>query len=41
MEIKDLTVNENKRRIDYSMEMNGYNIRFRAEDIRTERGDER
>ena len=37
MEIKDLTVNEAKRRIDYAADVNGYQIRFRAEDIRTER----
>ena len=37
MEITDLTVNERKRCIDAALDINGYQIRFKAEDIRSER----
>lgn len=37
MEMSDLVVNQNKRRINYSQTINGYQIRFVAEDIRSER----
>ena len=37
MEMNDLIVNEQKRRINYSQNINGYQIRFVAEDIRSER----